>query len=112
MMSDDIFGRLLVARCPDGLRDGVDQVVCSSKIGSCSLQEKQMRARSVEALIRRRNGNGDRLPQAPGIRLAAPQERQPRFLERGQVRWPTTKGLRDAWLRPDKALGELPARAN
>ena len=38
----DIFGCLFVVRSPDGLRDGVDQVMCSTKIGSCSLQEEQM----------------------------------------------------------------------
>jgi hypothetical protein len=33
---------LFVVWGPDGLDDGVDQVVCPIEIGSCSLQEEQM----------------------------------------------------------------------
>jgi hypothetical protein len=76
-----ISGRLFVVRGPDCLHDGIDQVVRSIKVRSCSLQEEQMLRRSVEALIRRRNRHGDRLPQAPGIGFAAPHERQPGLLE-------------------------------
>src|SRR6185295_4646900 len=111
-MSTDIFGRLFVARSADCLRDRVDQVMCSFEIGSCSLQEQQMLARSVEALISSRNCHGDRLPQSPCAGLASPQERQPGLLERSHVRRPTTKRLSDAWLRPDITLGELPGGAN
>ena len=44
MMSNDtgIFGGLFVVRSSDCRRDGIDQVVCSTEIGSCSLQEEQM----------------------------------------------------------------------
>jgi hypothetical protein len=44
MMSNytNIFGSLLGVRGPDCLHDGIDQVVCSREIGSCSLQEEQM----------------------------------------------------------------------
>ena len=44
MMSNytDISGCLFVVRSSDCLRDGIDQVVCSTEIGSCSLQEEQM----------------------------------------------------------------------
>jgi hypothetical protein len=38
----DISGRLFVERSSDCLRDGIDQVVCSTEFGSCSLQEEQM----------------------------------------------------------------------
>lgn len=51
-----------VVRNSDGLRDRSNQVVRFIELDSCSLQEEQMLRRSVEALIRRRNGNGDRLP--------------------------------------------------
>jgi hypothetical protein len=37
-----ISGWLFVVRGPDGLDDGVDQVMCPIEIGSCSLQEEQM----------------------------------------------------------------------
>ncbi len=49
----DISGRLSVVRSSDCLRDRIDQVVCITEIGSCSLQEEQMLRRSVEALISR-----------------------------------------------------------
>ena len=44
MMSNytDISGCLFVVRSSDCLRDGIDQVVCSTEVGSCSLQEEQM----------------------------------------------------------------------
>ena len=44
MMSNyrDISERLSVVRSSDGLRDGIDQIVCTTEIGSCSLQEEQM----------------------------------------------------------------------
>ena len=38
----DISGGLFVVRRSDRLCDGIDQVVCSTEIGSCSLQEEQM----------------------------------------------------------------------
>jgi hypothetical protein len=38
----DVSKCLLVVRSSDCLRDGIDQVVCSTEIGSCSLQEEQM----------------------------------------------------------------------
>ena len=38
----DIPGCLFVVRSADCVRDGIDQVMCSTKIGSCSLQEEQM----------------------------------------------------------------------
>ncbi len=38
----DISGCLFVVRSSDRLRDGIDQVVGSTEIGSCSLQEEQM----------------------------------------------------------------------
>ena len=38
----NISGCLFVVRSSDRLRDGSDQVVCSTEIGSCSLQEEQM----------------------------------------------------------------------
>jgi hypothetical protein len=38
----EISGCLFVVRSPDCLRDGIDQIVCSTEIGSCSLQEEQM----------------------------------------------------------------------
>lgn len=63
-----------VMRSPDRLRDGSDQAVGLIEVGSCSLQEEQMLGRSVEALIRRRDGHGDRLPQAPCLGFAAPHE--------------------------------------
>jgi hypothetical protein len=72
MISGYIFGRLLVAEISDCLSYRVDQVVCSFEVGSCSLQEKQMLARSVEALICRRNCYGDQLTQSPCAGLAAP----------------------------------------
>ena len=37
-----ISGGLFVVRSADRLHDGIDQVVCSAEIGSCSLQEEQM----------------------------------------------------------------------
>jgi len=37
-----ISGRLFVVRGPDCLHDGIDQVVRSIEVGSCSLQEEQM----------------------------------------------------------------------
>jgi hypothetical protein len=33
---------LFVVRSSDCLRDGIDQVVRSTEVGSCSLQEEQM----------------------------------------------------------------------
>ena len=33
---------LAVVRRSNCLRDGIDQVVCTTEIGSCSLQEEQM----------------------------------------------------------------------
>ncbi len=38
----DISGGLFAVRRPDRLHDGIDQVVRSTEIGSCSLQEEQM----------------------------------------------------------------------
>ena len=38
----EIFGRQFVVRSSDRLRDGIDQIVRSTEIGSCSLQEEQM----------------------------------------------------------------------
>ena len=38
----DISGRLFVAQSADCLRDGVDQVVCSIEIGTCSLHEEHV----------------------------------------------------------------------
>ena len=38
----DISGALLIVRRSDRLCDGIDQVVCSTEFGSCSLQEEQM----------------------------------------------------------------------
>jgi hypothetical protein len=58
----DISERLSVVRSSDCLRDGIDQIVCTTEIGSCSLQEEQMLRRSVETLIGRRDCYGDRLP--------------------------------------------------
>ena len=40
--STNISGCLFVVRSSDCLHDGIDQVVCSTEIGSCSLQEEQM----------------------------------------------------------------------
>ena len=37
-----ISGCLFVVRGSDCLDDGINQVVCSTEIGSCSLQEEQM----------------------------------------------------------------------
>ena len=37
-----ISERLSVVRSSNCLRDGIDQVVCTTEIGSCSLQEEQM----------------------------------------------------------------------
>ena len=105
-------GCLFVVRSSDRLRDGIDQVVCFTEVGSCSLQEEQMLRRSVKALIRRRNCYGDRLPQSPCTGFAAPHERQPGPLERSLVRRPATKRLGDVWMRPDITPGELPGRAN
>jgi hypothetical protein len=56
-----IFKGLFVVRGSNSLRNGVNQVVCFTKIGSCSLQEEQMLRCSVEALISRRNCYGDHL---------------------------------------------------
>jgi hypothetical protein len=44
MMSNEtaISWWLLVVRGPDGLDDGIDQVMRSIEVGSCSLQEEQM----------------------------------------------------------------------
>jgi hypothetical protein len=108
----DISGYLFVVRSSNRLGDGIDQVMGSTKIGSCSLQEEQMLRRSVEALISRRNCDGNRLPQSPCIGLAAPHQRQPGLLERLMVRRPATKRLGDVWMRPDITLGESPRRAN
>lgn len=58
----EISGRMFAVRSADCLYDGIDQVVCSAEIGSCSLQEQQMLRSSVQTLIRRRDGYGDRLP--------------------------------------------------
>ena len=33
---------MFAVRSADRLRDGSDQVVCTIKVGSCSLQEEQM----------------------------------------------------------------------
>ncbi len=43
-MSDEthISGCLSVVRRSDRLHDGIDQIVCTTEIGSCSLQEEQM----------------------------------------------------------------------
>ena len=38
----EISGCLFAVRSSDCLRDGIDQIVCSTEIGSCSLQEEQM----------------------------------------------------------------------
>jgi hypothetical protein len=38
----EIPGCLFVLRSSDCLRDGIDQFVRSTEIGSCSLQEEQM----------------------------------------------------------------------
>jgi hypothetical protein len=38
----EISGCLIVVRSADCLRHGIDQAVCSTEIGSCSLQEEQM----------------------------------------------------------------------
>ncbi len=38
----EITARWFVVRASDGLHDGIDQVVCSIEVGSCSLQEEQM----------------------------------------------------------------------
>jgi hypothetical protein len=38
----DISERRSVVRSPNCLSDGIDQVVCATEIGSCSLQEEQM----------------------------------------------------------------------
>ena len=38
----DISGRLFVVRSSNCLRDGIDQFVRSTEIGSCSLQEEQV----------------------------------------------------------------------
>jgi len=38
----DISGCLFVVWSADCPRYGIDQVVCSTEIGSCSLQEQQM----------------------------------------------------------------------
>ncbi len=38
----DISGCLLVVRRSDCLHDGIDKVMCSTEVGSCSLQEEQM----------------------------------------------------------------------
>ena len=67
---------------------------------------------SVEALICRRDGYGDRLPQAPRIGFAAPHERHPGVFERSLVRRPTTKRLGDAGVRPDITAGDVLRRAN
>ncbi len=44
MMTDstDISGCLFVVRSSDCFRDGIDQLVRSTEVGSCSLQEEQM----------------------------------------------------------------------
>src|SRR5579875_1134928 len=96
-----VCGYLVVVRGPDGLDDGVDQVMGPIEVGSCSLQEEQMLRRSVEALIGRRDRHGDRLPQSPGLGLAAPHEGQPGLLERGPVRRPAPERPGDAGARPD-----------
>ena len=38
----DIANRLFVVLSSDCLGDGIYQVVCSTEVGSCSLQEEQM----------------------------------------------------------------------
>ena len=38
----DISEHLSVVRSSDCLRDGIDQVMCPTEFGSCSLQEEQM----------------------------------------------------------------------
>ena len=38
----EITGGLFAVRRSDRLNDGIDQVVCSTEIGACSLQEEQM----------------------------------------------------------------------
>ncbi len=38
----DIYGCLFAVRSSDRLCDGIDQVVCSTELGSCSLQEEQV----------------------------------------------------------------------
>jgi len=108
----DVCGCLYVVRRPDGFRDGIDQGMRCTEIGSCSLQEKQMLRRSVKALIGRRNGYPDGLPQSPCAGFSTPQERQPGLLERSLVQGPTAKRLGDASMRPDETLGDLPGRAN
>lgn len=67
-----VSGRVPVARGSNGPYDGSNQIVCILEVGSCSLQEEQMLRRSVEALVRRGNGHGDRLPQSPRPGFAPP----------------------------------------
>jgi hypothetical protein len=38
----EISGCLFIVRSSDFLCDRIDQIVCSTEIGSCSLQEEQM----------------------------------------------------------------------
>ena len=38
----DISRCLIIVRSADCVRHGIDQAVCSTEIGSCSLQEEQM----------------------------------------------------------------------
>lgn len=104
--------RLFFVRSADRFRDGSDQVVRPVELGSCSLQEDQVLGHSIEALIRHRDCDGDRLPQPPCIGFAAPHERQPGVLERSVVRRATTKRLGNVGMRPDVTPRELPGRAN
>jgi len=53
--------------CANCFSHGGNQVVCGTEIGSCSLQEKQMFRRSVQALICRRNGDGALFSQRGNI---------------------------------------------
>ena len=99
-------------RGPDCPHDGIDQVVRSIEVGSCSLQEEQMLRRSVKAPVGRRNCHGDRLSQSPFIGFAAPHQRQPGLLERRLVCRPATKRLGDVGLRPDIMPRELPGCAD
>src|SRR5690242_4844326 len=101
----EISGGLSVVRTSDDLRDGIDQTVRTTEVGSCSLQEEQMLGRSVKALISRRNRDGDRLTQSPPAGFAAPHQRQPGTLERSLVRGPASERLGNTRMRPDKTPG-------
>jgi hypothetical protein len=56
--------------------------------------------RSVDALIRSRNRDGNRLAEAPSAGVA-PHEQEPRLLEGGEVGRPAPECRRNAWLGPD-----------